>query len=151
VVAHISRMGIEAFNPKIRIQRKVWGTLKEVSAPLFRGYVFAKVSSVYLGSVKYVRGARRIVEFGGIPTPIDEPIINAIRYCATSEKENSTGLFSPGDSVMINRGALYGLEGVLIEELSNRERVVLLLKTIDWQARIHVGKTAIQKSPVSFN
>jgi hypothetical protein len=46
---------------------------------------------------------------------------------------------------MINRGALYGLEGQFLEALSGNERVVVLLKTIEWQARVQVEKSALQK------
>jgi transcriptional antiterminator RfaH len=152
VVSNVSRMGLHAFNPKIRKKRKVWGTVKEMSVPLFPCYVFAKFNNLYLSSIKYVRGARRVVGVGEIPSPIDEHIIDAIRLRAMSKfDEDSTNHISPGDPVVINRGALYGLEGIFVEELSDKERVTILLETIEWQARIQVEKTAIEKSSVHAN
>jgi hypothetical protein len=88
---------------------------------------------------------RRIVGFG--VTPIEKSTIDSIRLQATNEfKRASLPEFLPGDPVIVNRGALYGLEGLFVSELSGKERVTILLQTIEWQARVQVEKTALGKS-----
>jgi transcriptional antiterminator RfaH len=145
VVTNIMRSGLEAFNPKIKTNRKVWGMPKEVTVPLFPCYVFAKFGSAAMYSIRYVRGVRRIVGFG--VTPIEKSTIDSIRLQATNEfKRASLPEFLPGDPVIVNRGALYGLEGLFVSELSGKERVTILLQTIEWQARVQVEKTALGKS-----
>lgn len=145
-VAYIARLGLEAFNPKIKKSQKVWGLLKEINKPLFPCYVFAKFRDLHLHAVKYARGVRRIVGTGNCPTAIDEPIIASIRSrmvensnCAQSPE------IKPGDPVVINCGALYGVAGVFEKELSDKKRVSILLDTIKWQARVLVEKRAVEK------
>jgi len=146
VVMHISRMGLEAFNPRIKRSRKVWGEQREIIAPLFPCYAFAKFNDSSLYSIRYVRGVRRIVGVGDMPTPIEEHIITSIKVRTEKAREHATlPKVKPGDQVVINRGALYGLEGVFVEELSGKERVIILLHTIEWQARVQVEKSAIEK------
>lgn len=146
VVANISRMGVEVFNPKTGKMRKVWGKPKEMVGPLFPCYVFAKLSNSFLSATSYVRGVRRIVGFGGGPTPIDEQVIEAIRS-HNINVHGETSKIQPGEAVVVNRGALYGLEGVFVEQLSGKDRVVILLKSIGLQARVQVEKSAIEISP----
>ncbi len=146
VVMHISRMGLEAFSPRIKQSRKVWGEQKEIIAPLFPCYAFAKFNDSSLYSIRYVRGVRRIVGVGEMPTPIEEHIITTIKLRIEGEREHATlPEVKPGDPVFINRGALYGLEGVFVEELSGKERVIILLHAIEWQARVQIEKSAVEK------
>jgi transcriptional antiterminator RfaH len=146
VVANISRMGLEAFSPKINAHRRVWGMEKQISTPLFPCYVFSRLSYTCMYSIRYVRGARRIVGIGDTPVPIEEGIIETIRSRSVkSSGQTMVAEIKPGERVMINRGALYGLEGQFLEALSGNERVVVLLKTIEWQARVQVEKSALQK------
>lgn len=150
VVANISRMGLEAFNPKIKPNRNVWGTPKEFSVPLFPCYVFAKFGAPHVHSISYVRGVRRIVGFGA--TPVDNSIIESIQSRVITEQSHARATeFRPGEQVVVNRGAFYGLEGLFVEELRGKERVIILLKAIGMQAQVQVDKSAIQKSPAKLN
>lgn len=145
-VEYISRMGIECFNPKIKKSKKIWGTLKEFSGPLFPCYVFAKFGDSSFHSVRYARGVRRVVGATDLPTPIDEQIINFIRSRAEHEREfGAIPAIKPGDPVVVNRGALYGLEGVFLEESSSSDRVRILLHAIEWHAHVLLEKSAIEK------
>lgn len=149
VVANISRFGLEAFNPKIKTVHKVWGKEREMTVPLFPCYIFANFSDCYMASIRYVRGVRRIVGFG--VTPIDSSIIESIRSRTILEsKQAAAPKFSRGEPVVVNRGALYGLEGVFVEELSGKERVTILLQTIEWQARLQVEKKSIERASESL-
>jgi len=146
-VEYISRLGLEAFNPKIKKSQKVWGVLREINAPLFPCYVFARFSEFYMHSVRYARGVRRIVGTGEIPTPIDERIIDCIRSRSVEEQSyGKSSAIKPGDTVVINCGLFYGLEGIVLEELNDKERVRILLNTIEWQARVLVEKRRIEKT-----
>jgi transcriptional antiterminator RfaH len=146
VIEYIARLNVECFNPKIKKSRKIWGALKEISVPLFPCYVFAKLAESCFYAVGYARGARRVVGAGDAPTPIDQKIIDFIQS-QTFEGGNPTPVpkLLAGDTVMINRGPLYGLEGILLEEVSSKDRVSILLKALEWQARVHVEKSTIEK------
>ena len=42
----------------------------------------------------------------------------------------------PGEIIRIQTGPLQGLEAVFVREMSDHERVVLLLRTLTYQARV---------------
>jgi len=52
--------------------------------------------------------------------------------------------FTPGQKVRIQDGPLQGLEAIFEREMSDRQRVVLLLQSVAYQARVvvHVDQIA---------
>jgi transcription antitermination factor NusG len=97
-------------------------------------------------SVRYVRGARRIVDVSDVATPIEKQVITSTKLRTEEEREHATmPKVKRGDSVVMNRGALFGLEEVFVEDLNDKERVMILLNAIEWQARVQVEKSAIEK------
>lgn len=148
-IEYISRLGIEAFNPKIKQFRRVWGELKEIYVPPFPCYVFAKFNGLHNHSIKYAHGVRRIVGMGNVPTPIEEQIVALIKTRSIQSRDcikSPEG--EPGDPVVINGGMFYGFEGIFVEELSGKDRVRILLSTIIGQARfsVSVEKRWIQRA-----
>lgn len=145
-VVYIARLGLEAFNPQIKKKRKIWGLEKETTGALFPCYVFARFSALHLHAVKYARGVRQVVRAGGVPTPIDDRIIDSIRSreIEASDRDSSRGIM-PGDPVVINCGMFCGVAGVFEKELSDKERVSILLNTIRWQAHVLVEKRVVEK------
>ena len=71
---------IDVLNPVIR-RRSFYGEKGLVSEkmPLFPCYIFARFSEYEYRFVKYTRGVRRIVEFGGMPCLISDEIIDFIK------------------------------------------------------------------------
>src|SRR5439155_6672445 len=98
--------------------------------PLFRGYLFARVCmAVSLRAVSYSRGVLRVVGGGGQPWPVDDAIIADIRERIGPEGcvESAERPFGVGDSVRITTGPLAGWSGIFDSELSDAERVVILI------------------------
>ena len=105
---------------------------------LFPGYLFARMNiAVHYRAAKYARGVRNLVAFGSIPAIVDDDIIEGLRArirdgCVTRQAP----VFSPGGLVQIHAGHLQGLEAVFEREMSDHQRVVLLLHTLAYQARV---------------
>jgi transcriptional antiterminator RfaH len=141
--ANIIRLGLEVFLPKMKRKKYAWGRCKAVIKPLFPGYIFARFSpSPYLHSVRYARGATRVVSAGDTPVPLDKEIISMIQSRVGKDGFVSIGQDSlkSGDQVFINDGPLQGLVGIFEQEISDGERAVLLLRAVEYQARIFVEK-----------
>ena len=113
--------------------------------PLFPGYLFARfdVESHYR-AVHYSQGVRGVVGFGSDPAKVDEEMIESIR----SRLEDGcmilpSPLFKPGQMVRIQEGPFEGLEAVFEREMPAQERVVLLLKSLSYQARVLIDREQV--------
>lgn len=146
---NLNAWGVETFAPKIRSRRynEFTGRPVDTPKPLFPRYIFARFTlTESLHKICFTRGIRSVVSFGGEPTRVDDAIIQAIRM-----RTGSDGLIRMddelkyGDEVVIKSGPFKSLVGVFERELSDSDRVSLLLKMINYQSHIvlprdHVGK-----------
>ena len=141
--SNILRLGLDVFLPKMKRKKYAWGRCKAVIKPLFPGYIFARFSPLpHLHSIRYARGVTRVVSAGDMPVPLDQEIISVIRSRVGKDGFVSIGQdsFKAGDQVFINDGPLQGLVGIFEQDISDGERAVMLLKTVEYQARISVEK-----------
>jgi ribosomal protein L24 len=52
---------------------------------------------------------------------------------------------SPGDEIMVMEGPLKGLKGIFYRELSDDERVMILLNYVSYQGSLMIEKSKIKK------
>jgi transcriptional antiterminator RfaH len=143
----LAREGVETFFPKLKRKRTIRRVRRWVTGPLFPNYIFARFDLV--GSarlVKYANGVANIVSFGGKPAPVDEHILGSIR----AHGQDDVVTIKPpelrqGDPVRIQEGPLTGLEGIFEREVSDSERVVILLQTIASRARVELSREQIER------
>ena len=135
---HIKQCGIECFLPLLKESKIIRRTRKTVIEPLFPGYLFARFDlDKHCRAVSYATGVRKIVEFGSGPVELDVTMIDAIK-----ERLNDGYVtLMParpvhGQVVHIKGGPLAGLEAVFIREMPEKNRIVLLLTALGFQARL---------------
>lgn len=140
--AHVERMDLTVFLPRIRREEIVVGVPRLVIRPLFPGYCFAEFSpAVSLDAVRFAPGVLRVVSAGSLPLPLDPEIIQRIR-----ERVDAAG-FVPldrrpllaGDRVAIETGPFSGWMGRVERELDDGRRVMILLETFQ-QARLLIER-----------
>jgi len=135
---HIKQCGIECFLPLLKESKIIRRTRKTVIEPLFPGYLFARFDlDKHYRAVNYATGVRKIVEFGSGPVELDATMIDAIKErlnngYATTHSER----FKMGQVVHIKGGPLTGLEAVFMREMTDRNRVLLLLNTLEFHAKV---------------
>jgi len=123
-------------------------TPRMVLRPLFPGYLFGRFcSAASLRAVSYSRGVLRVVGGGGRPWPVDDAIITDIQERIGSEGcvEMHERPFRVGDQVCITGGPLFGWSGIFSSELSDAERVVILIETLQ-QGRVVVRRDCLELS-----
>ncbi len=87
--------------------------------------------------MRYARGVRKIVEFGSKPAEVDVALIDTIRgklnngYVALKPQS-----LMPGQVVQIQDGPLGGLEAVFVREMPDQQRAILLLRGLQFRARV---------------
>lgn len=128
--AHVRLLeNVQAFCPQIRFKRATRRGIVWVTEAMFPGYLFAcfELAKMHL-QVRYAPGVSGIVRFADrYPTIDEESLVQLWGHTGAAEvKELSYGL-SEGDQVQIVEGAFVGLEAVVTQVLSTKERVKVLM------------------------
>jgi transcriptional antiterminator RfaH len=139
---------VELFSPKIQRRKYLRSKPRMVVEALFPGYVFVKINAPrYSQTIRYTRGVRRMVgDHTGQPWTVDDTIIDFIRsrICQGFEDPDAPE-FCAGESIRITDGPMAGLEGIFLGCMNATERVIVLLNTIENQARVQIEKRMISK------
>ena len=139
---------VELFSPKIQRRKYLRSKPRMVVENLFPGYVFVKINAPrYSQTIRYTRGVRRMVgDHTGHPWTVDEAIIDFIRSRIDQGfVDLEAPEFHAGEAVRITDGPLAGLHGIFISRMNATERVIVLLNTIENQARVQIEKRLISK------
>lgn len=116
VFEHLSVSAYEAVLPLYRSRRRWSDRVKEVTLPLFPGYVFCRFS--YRSRVRVLRipSVRSVVAAGSEPAPIPDWEIEAIQAVIRSGLPVKPWPFlKVGQRVVVTAGPLRGVEGILVE------------------------------------
>jgi transcriptional antiterminator RfaH len=143
----LERENIETFYPKLRRRRTIRRVRKWVTGPLFPCYIFARFEATTSGRlVKHANGVTNIVSFGGKPAIVDGAIIAAIRdHSEDAVVTLPPTSFKPGEIVEIKAGPLMGLQGIFERELSDRDRVIILIDALAHAARVQLTRDQLEK------
>ena len=136
----LQRLGFETFSPQLKQSKPYRGSRRSVIGPLFPGYLFVRFNiDLHFRAVNFAQGTLKVVAFGAAPARVDDDTIDALKarlYDGFVDAPSS--LFSPGQTVTIQEGPLRGLEAVFEREMSDRQRAILLLQALSYQARVVV-------------
>ncbi len=146
-VLSLQREKVETFFPQLRRKRTIRRVRKWVTGPLFPGYFFARFDAQRDARlVRYATGVIKVVSFGDQPAIVEDAIIAAIQHHAEDDVVTVSPLqFKPGDVVEIQAGPLRGFQGVFEREMSDQERVVILLDTLATSTRVQISREQLEK------
>jgi transcriptional antiterminator RfaH len=144
--AHLRRMqAVDVFSPRLRFKRATKLGLRWFEESMFPGYVFARFPFVQrYKEVQSAMGVSRILQFGGRYTAVSEPIIEALRaQSGPNEIAVIAHEIKEGDAVKVVDGTLGGLEAIVTQILSGRERVRILLEFLGREIHAEVNTDTI--------
>jgi len=142
-------LAIETLLPLVRRPvRHATRAARLVARALFPGYLFARFCAAdSLRAVTYSRGVVRVVGAGDRPIAVEDSIIESIR--ARMGVDGCVELIEHGpainDRVRITSGPLAGWSGVFERELSDSQRVVILIETLE-QGRVVIPRDFLELS-----
>jgi transcriptional antiterminator RfaH len=140
---------LETFLPRCRNKRynHFTGDITYVVKPLFPSYIFVRFSLNDLyHRIRFTRGVHSLVSFAGNPCPVEDEIIDFIRLQVGDDGLVKVGAeFKPGDRVIIREGPLRRLSGVFERELTDAERVAVLLDSVSFQVRVMAERHTLEK------
>ena len=138
VAAHLSARGFELFLPLYKTQRKWSDRMKEVSLPLFPGYVFCRLDVSNRLPVLSAPGVNSIVGIGKTPIALDESEIAAVHAIVKSGLPTEPWPFlKVGQAVRIEQGPLSGVEGILTD-FKGHHRLVLSVTLLQRSVAVEV-------------
>ncbi len=146
---NLKTLNVETYVPMYKLAaRSQYATqTTHTVKPLFPRYVFARfrINDLY-HKVKFTRGVQELVCFESAPATVDDEIIAMLQ--ARQDKQGLIRIednFQPGDQVVVKDGPFANLVAVFERTTMDSDRVVLLLQTVSYQARIVVDKASIRK------
>ena len=127
VHSRLEEKGIEAYSPLNRVRKKWSDRIKWVEEPLFKSYVFVKITEEDKTRVRMVDGVVNFVYWLGKPAVIKNAEIEAIRNFLNEYDEVVAEPIELAKNmkVTIRGGALMDKEGKVIQVFNNKVQVVI--------------------------
>jgi len=121
----LDEKGIENYCPLNRVLRKWSDRNKIVFEPLFKGYVFVKVTDALKWDIRMVDGLLNYVHWLGKPAKVNDDEINTIRKFLQEFSNIEIVDFSlnKNTEVIIRSGVMMNYKGVIVEVVGNKARV----------------------------
>jgi transcription antitermination factor NusG len=138
VMKQLESKSIEAFLPLFLIENRWKDRRVQIQNPLFPGYVFTRINLSERNRVLAIPGVIRMLSFNGLPAPIDDSEIEAVRLCM----ERGAGLephpfLEIGDRVRVRSGVLEGVEG-LISRCKDERRLIVPISLINQSVAVEI-------------
>lgn len=144
---YLSTKGVEIFSPLIETFPLRNGRMNKEFKSLFPGYIFGKFDLTQdYPLVRWGRGVKCVLSFGGYPVPLSEEAIQIVR-----ERTDHQGIvrmkqtYQANEVIRIKAGPLKDLVGLFERWASDSERVRVLLNLIGYQPSIELHYSMIEK------
>jgi transcription antitermination factor NusG len=146
VARNLGQRQIEHFLPIYRTQH-TWkdGTRVMLDLPLFPGYVFVRIDLHDRVGVLEVPGVVSMIGTAKQPAPLPELEVEALRAGLDPTKAEPHPLLTVGQRVRITRGALAGVEGIVVRKKSGLQ-VVLTLSLLMQSIAIEVSGDDVESA-----
>lgn len=135
--------GLESYCPLNKVRRKWSDRVKLVEEPLFKSYVFVRISDEDRTEVRMTPGVINFVYWNGKPAHIKEKEINAIKQFL-DEHENvevEPLALEVNQRVKIMTGPLMDQEGAVLG--FNRKTVKVIIESLGYQLVVHIDRTKL--------
>lgn len=141
----LTEAGIETFLPLVKTLKQWSDRRKWVEVPLFRSYIFVQITPKEYLKVLNTLGIVRFITFEGKAVPIPPKQITAIRHFLNAEKDHnlSPDDLTIGSVVEIQRGALMGLKGNLVD-IQGKKKVKIEIEAIGKSIFITIPKSYLK-------
>lgn len=139
----LTEKGLESYCPLNKVRRKWSDRVKVVEEPLFKSYVFVKVTDSDRTAVRMTNGAINFVYWDGKPAVIKEKEITAIkRFLDEYENvEARPNQLKVNQRVRITNGSLMDQEGKVLDVRHKTARVAI--DSLGYILVAHIDRTKL--------
>jgi transcription elongation factor/antiterminator RfaH len=152
----LHEVGIEIYFPKMEIctmtclratHRQAGTKATMARKPLFPNYIFAHFDAKEdLFKVSWTKGVQKVLPKSPNPIPLDEAVIESIKSLANKDGIVRKRGFKKHDRVRVIRGPMKDIVGIFENWASDKGRVRILLDLFNYQARLELHYSLIEKS-----
>ena len=140
----LSGKGYKTFLPEYRLKRRWSGKIREVSAPLFPGYIFCQFDPQKRLPILITPGVVAVVGRGRIPVPIEDSEIASIQTVISSGLQAEPWPYLEiGQRIRIEDEALNGLEGILID-FKGKRRIVVSVSLLRRSVALEIDRSRVR-------
>lgn len=137
----------EVLLPLYKERRRWQDRIKEISVPLFPGYLFVQAEPAKWLQILTTAGVSNIVSCGDRPAAIPSSEIEGVRRIVESTLRVEPHPFLKcGDWVRVKYGPIAGLEGILLRK-KNIARLVLSVEMLGKSAAVEVDAGHVERIP----
>lgn len=141
------KKGLEYYCPLTKVRRRWSDRYKTIEEPLFKSYVFVKITEEEKSRVRLTDGVVNFVYWLGKPAQIKEDEIDIIRKFLKeyTEVQAKPVDVKQGEQVRVKTGVLMDTEGSVLKIINNK--VYVLLESLGYQLTASFEKSNLE--PVS--
>lgn len=145
---HLEDRRIDVLVPKKTEIRQWSDRKKEVTVPLFRNYLFARVDEKDRLRVLRTNGIVRCVHFDGAPARLREETVEQLQRAQQAPARLSVADLRPpvGETVTVNKGPLQGLTGE-VREHRGQMHILVRVKAIRQAMKVEVPADWVEAAP----
>lgn len=138
-------LGLEVFNPRLRIERATQRGVMRAVEPLFPCYIFIRCAlEESFGDVRHTSGISSLVHFGQRIPPVADSIIEELRECFEADDPMTVeDRISPADEVIFVDGAFCGMRAFVLRVMPAKKRVQVLLDVLGGPTPVEVERKAV--------
>lgn len=142
--AHLRDRGYEEFAPSYKVEKRWSDRIKQIDQFLFPGYIFCRFDPNDRLPILTAPGVVDVVGFGKLPEHVPDAEIERVRRMVESGL-----LVTPypyvqvGQAVLIDRGPLSGVEGILVE-VKGKLRLVVSINLLQRSVSAEVDRHSIR-------
>lgn len=145
LLSSLQEMNVECYLPLKKVLRYWSDRKKWIEEPLFRGYVFAKVSYLEFFKVLNTSGVVCFVSFGGKAQPIPEVQIHNIKTMVEQSEQEVTLTYKSikrGQKADVIYGPLKGVQGEIVE-IFGQDRILVRIESLNCSLYANIMKDEI--------
>jgi transcriptional antiterminator RfaH len=115
--------------------------------PLFPGYLFCRFNKEdeRLAHVRWTRGVKKILPDSVNPQPVEDDVVRAIHSLEQKDGVIRKQPLHRNDKIRIARGPMKDILGIFDHWSSDQGRVEVLLNFINYQARVELHHSFVEK------
>jgi transcription antitermination factor NusG len=147
VASSLRGKGYAEFLPLYRKLSRRGGPAKQVELPLFPGYVFSAFDVNRRLPILTIPGVVHVVGIGRAPESVDRDELLAVeRFVASGLAVEPWPFLKTGESVLVERGPLAGLEGTLVQ-IKASHRLVVSLTLLQRSVAVEIDRDSVRPLP----
>jgi transcription antitermination factor NusG len=141
---HLRERGYEEFSPCYKVEKRWSDRTKQIDQFLFPGYIFCRFDPNDRLPILTAPGVVDVVGFGKQPEPVPCAEIERVRQMVESGLAVTPYPYvQVGQAVLIERGPLSGVEGILVE-VKGKVRLVVSINLLQRSVSAEVDRHSIR-------